>query len=58
MTQQKTKYLHVFNASIDELDVSQAMFRRLASMAFTDGKIGKIVGKDPIHHSSFDESKG
>ncbi|KOB74644.1 Protein halfway [Operophtera brumata] len=30
-----------------ELDVSQAMFRRLASMAFTDGSIDKIIGQFP-----------
>ncbi|XP_022837880.1 protein halfway isoform X2 [Spodoptera litura] len=40
---QNTTYLHVLNATIDELDVSQAMFRRLTSMAFTDGNIDKIV---------------
>lgn len=44
--QNKTN-LHVLNATIDELDVSQSMFRRLASMAFTDGNIGKIVGQFP-----------
>ncbi|XP_047030207.1 protein halfway isoform X1 [Helicoverpa zea] len=48
---QNTTYLHVLNASIDELDVSQAMFRRLASMAFTDGNIGKIVGQFPKYSS-------
>jgi hypothetical protein len=42
---QNTTYLHVLNATIDELDVSQAVFRRLASMALTDGNIGKISGK-------------
>ncbi|KPJ15463.1 Protein halfway [Papilio machaon] len=42
-----TTNLHVLNASIEELDVSQAVFRRLASMAFTDGNIGKIVGQFP-----------
>ncbi|KAJ0176384.1 hypothetical protein K1T71_007563 [Dendrolimus kikuchii] len=44
---QNKTYLHVINASIDELDVSHSMFRRLASMAFTDGNIGKIVGQFP-----------
>ncbi|KAH9644943.1 hypothetical protein HF086_010151 [Spodoptera exigua] len=48
---QNTTYLHVLNATIDELDVSQAMFRRLASMAFTDGNIDKIVGQFPKHSS-------
>lgn len=42
---QNTTNLHVLNASIDELDVSQAVFRRLTSMALTDGHIGKIVGQ-------------
>lgn len=37
--------LHVLNATIGELDVSQAVFRRLVSMALTDGNIGKIVGE-------------
>ncbi|CAH0585439.1 unnamed protein product [Chrysodeixis includens] len=44
---QNTTYLHVLNASIDVLDVSQAIFRRLSSMAFTDGNIDKIVGQFP-----------
>ncbi|CAH2048906.1 unnamed protein product, partial [Iphiclides podalirius] len=44
---QNTTNLHVLNANIEELDVSQAVFRRLASMAFTDGNIGKIVGQFP-----------
>lgn len=48
---QNTTYLHVLNATIDELDVSQAMFRRLASMAFTDGNIDKIVGQFPKYSS-------
>lgn len=47
---QNTTYLHVLNASIDELDVSQAIFRRLSSMAFTDGNIDKIVGKDQMEN--------
>ncbi|XP_063825982.1 protein halfway [Ostrinia nubilalis] len=46
---QNTTYLHVLNASIDELDLSQAVFRRLASMALTDGDIGKISGQFPKH---------
>ncbi|RVE45761.1 hypothetical protein evm_009609 [Chilo suppressalis] len=48
---QNTTYLHVLNASIDELDVSQAVFRRLASMALTDGSIGKITGQFPKYSS-------
>ncbi|KAI8437186.1 hypothetical protein MSG28_010513 [Choristoneura fumiferana] len=43
--------LHVLNANIGELDVSQAVFRRLVSMALTDGNIGKIVGQFPKHSS-------
>lgn len=39
-----TKYLHVINATID-LDVSAAMFKRLASMAFTDGNIRNLTGE-------------
>ncbi|CAK1580666.1 unnamed protein product [Parnassius mnemosyne] len=46
---QNTTNLHVLNANIEELDVSQAVFRRLSSMAFTDGNIGKIVGQFPKH---------
>ncbi|KAG6455666.1 protein halfway [Manduca sexta] len=46
--QNKTN-LHVLNASIDELDVSTSVFRRLSSMAFTDGNIGKIIGQFPKH---------
>ncbi|XP_072949649.1 protein halfway [Epargyreus clarus] len=48
---QNTTNLHVLNASIDELDVSQSTFRRLVSMALTDGSIGKIVGQFPKHSS-------
>ncbi|KAL4712077.1 hypothetical protein ACJJTC_005313, partial [Scirpophaga incertulas] len=48
---QNTTYLHVLNATIDELDVSQAVFRRLASMALTDGNIGRISGQFPKHSS-------
>lgn len=44
---QNTTYLHVVNSTVGELDVSQAMFRRLASMAFTDGQIDKIIGQFP-----------
>ncbi|XP_013188258.1 protein halfway isoform X2 [Amyelois transitella] len=44
---QNTTNLHILNATIDELDVSQAVFRRLKSMALTDGNIGKIVGQFP-----------
>lgn len=51
LPQNKT-YLHVLNATIDELDVSHAMFRRLASMAFTDGNIGKIVGQFPKYSTA------
>ncbi|XP_053609893.1 protein halfway isoform X2 [Plodia interpunctella] len=40
---QNTTNLHILNATIDELDISQAVFRRLTSMALTDGNIGKIV---------------
>lgn len=45
---QNTTYLHVLNATIDELDISQSLFRRLSSMAFTDGAIGNIVGKNVL----------
>lgn len=48
---QNTTHLHVLNATIDELDVSQAVFRRLVSMALTDGDIGKIVGQFPKYSS-------
>ncbi|CAB3261849.1 unnamed protein product [Arctia plantaginis] len=48
---QNTTYLHVLNATIDELDISQSLFRRLSSMAFTDGSIGNIVGKFPKYSS-------
>ncbi|XP_041979179.1 protein halfway [Aricia agestis] len=48
---QNTTNLHVLNATIDELDVSQSVFRRLMSMALTDGNIGKIVGQFPKHSS-------
>ncbi|XP_023938860.2 protein halfway isoform X2 [Bicyclus anynana] len=44
---QNTTNLHVLNATIDELVVSQSIFRRLTSMALTDGNIGKIVGQFP-----------
>ncbi|XP_047991019.1 protein halfway isoform X2 [Leguminivora glycinivorella] len=43
--------LHVLNATITELDLSQSVFRRLASMALTDGNIGQIVGQFPKHSS-------
>lgn len=43
--------LHVLNADLEELDVSISAFRRLSSMAFTDGNIGKIVGQFPKHSS-------
>ncbi|XP_075977601.1 leucine-rich repeat domain-containing protein hfw [Anticarsia gemmatalis] len=45
ITQNTTLHLHVLNATIDELNVSQAIFKRLDSMAFTDGHIDKIVGQ-------------
>ncbi|CAH2244598.1 protein halfway [Pararge aegeria] len=48
---QNTTNLHVLNATIDELDVSQSIFRRLTSMALTDGNIGKIIGQFPKHSS-------
>ncbi|KAL0882809.1 hypothetical protein ABMA27_016354 [Loxostege sticticalis] len=48
---QNTTFLHVLNATIDELDLSQAVFRRLASMALTDGSIGKISGQFPKYSS-------
>ncbi|VVC91380.1 unnamed protein product [Leptidea sinapis] len=48
---QNTTNLHVLNATIDELDVSQSIFRRLTSMALTDGNIGKIVGQFPKYSS-------
>ncbi|XP_028035982.1 protein halfway isoform X1 [Bombyx mandarina] len=48
LKQNKT-HLHVLNATIDELDVSHSMFRRLTSMAFTDGNISKIIGQFPKH---------
>ncbi|KAJ2938001.1 hypothetical protein O0L34_g14455 [Tuta absoluta] len=40
---QNTTNLHVLNATIQELNVSTAMYRRLTHMALTDGNIGKIV---------------
>ncbi|XP_038220635.1 protein halfway [Zerene cesonia] len=46
---QNTTNLHVSNATIKDLDVSQPIFRRLTSMALTDGNIGKIVGQFPKH---------
>lgn len=42
---QNTSNLHVLNATLDKLNVSEAMYRRLVSMSFTDGNIGMIVGK-------------
>ncbi|XP_047504175.1 protein halfway [Pieris napi] len=48
---QNTTNLHVLNATIKELDVSQSTFRRLTSMALTDGNIGKIVGQFPKYSS-------
>lgn len=48
---QKTTNLHVLNATLDELDVSQSVYRRLTSMALTDGNIGKIIGQFPKHSS-------
>ncbi|CAH0715241.1 unnamed protein product, partial [Brenthis ino] len=48
---QKTTNLHVLNATLDELDVSQSVFRRLTSMALTDGNIGKIIGQFPKYSS-------
>ncbi|XP_048478714.1 protein halfway [Plutella xylostella] len=44
MTQNITN-LHVLNAEVDELDISQSVYRRLTSMALTDGNIGKITGQ-------------
>ncbi|XP_069359609.1 protein halfway isoform X1 [Maniola hyperantus] len=43
---QNTTHLHVLNATIPELDVSQSIFRRLTSMALTDGNIGKITAME------------
>ncbi|CAG9561604.1 unnamed protein product [Danaus chrysippus] len=48
---QNTVNLHVLNATIEELDVSQSIFRRLTSMALTDGNIGRIVGQFPKYSS-------
>ncbi|XP_049873712.1 protein halfway isoform X2 [Pectinophora gossypiella] len=48
---QNVTNLHVLNASIEELNVSTAQYRRLVSMALTDGNIGKIVGQFPKHSS-------
>ncbi|XP_026314046.1 protein halfway isoform X2 [Hyposmocoma kahamanoa] len=48
---QNTSNLHVLNATLDKLNVSEAMYRRLVSMSFTDGNIGMIVGQFPKHSS-------
>lgn len=39
--------IHIRNATIDELDISQKFLKRLNSIAITDGQINKIVKEFP-----------
>lgn len=39
--------IHIRNATIDELDISQTFLRRLNSIAITDGQINKIIKEFP-----------
>ena len=37
--------LHIINATLDEFDLSKTEWKRLKSLAVTNGQIGKIVGR-------------
>lgn len=39
--------IHIRNATIDELDISQKFLKRLNSIAITDGQINKIIKEFP-----------